>query len=85
MVTKKISESSAKKTAGELAVGDRFRVSENDVWQEVVSLEKGESDLLEDDQLTKKETVSCETKVDGSIEKFRFKSFTKVEVEVLNA
>lgn len=83
MVTKKTSETVSKKTAGELAVGDKFRSSENDVWQEVVSLERTESDLLED-QVTKKEIVSCETKVEGSIEKFRFTAFSKVEVEILN-
>ena len=84
MVAKKTSETVSKKSAGELAVGDKFRSSESDVWQEVISVENSESDWFEEDQATKKEIVSCETKVEGSIEKFRFTAFTKVEVEVLN-
>lgn len=84
MVVKKTSEAFFRKLAGDLAVGEKFRSSENDLWQEVISLEKSESDLFEEDQATKKEIVSCETKVEGSIEKFRFTAFTKVQVEVLN-
>lgn len=84
MVTKK-AESFTKKTAGELVVGDRFRTSPDDeVVQQVVSFDKAETDLLEEDQVTKKEMISCETKIDGSTEKFRFTAFTQVEVEVLN-
>ena len=90
MVVKKTSEAVALETfttkaASELVVGDRFRSSPDDVLQQVVSFEKSESGLLEADYVTRKEMVTCETKVDGSIEKFRFTSFAKVEVEVLNS
>ncbi len=92
MVAKKASEAIfTKKTVGELVVGDKFREMPDpdreltDIpLQEVTSVEKNESSLLEEDQVTKKEIVVCETKVEGSIEKFRFTAFTKVEVEVLN-
>ena len=90
MVVKKTSEAVALETfttkaASELVVGDRFRSSPNDAWYQVVSFEKSESGLLEADYVTRKEMVTCETKVDGSIEKFRFTSFAKVKVEVLDA
>lgn len=89
MVTKKTSEVASPETfttkaASELVVGDRFRSSPNDAWYQVVSFEKSESGSLEADYVTKKEIVTCETKVDGSIEKFRFTSFAKVKVEVLD-
>ena len=90
MVVRKTSEVVALETfttkaASELVVGDRFRSSPNDVWSQVVSFEKSESSLLEADYVTKKEMVNCETKVDGSIEKFWFASFATVKVEVLDA
>ncbi len=84
MAAKKMAETVSKKLASELAAGDKFRSSENDLWQEIVSLEKSESDKLEEDQVTKKEIISCETKLEGSVEKFRFTAFANVEVEVLN-
>lgn len=89
MVVKKTeavtSETFTTKAVSELVVGDRFRSSPDDVWQEVVSFEKSESGLLEADYFTKKEIVNCETKIDGSVEKFRFTSFAKVTVDVLDA
>jgi hypothetical protein len=89
MVVKKTSElvtseTFTTKTVAELVVGDRFRSSPDDVWQQVVSFEKSESGLLEADYFTKKEIVTCETKIEGSAEKFRFVSFAKVSVEVLD-
>jgi len=84
MATKKATESFIKKTAGELAVGDRFRPVGSPPWQEVVSLEKQESEQLNLELNTKKEIVSCMTKVEGSIEEFRFTSFSNIEVEVLD-
>lgn len=92
MVAKKASEAIfTKKTVGELVVGDRFReiqdpdkVTTDIPLQEVISIDKSESPLLEEDQVTRKQIVVCETKVEGFFEKFRFTAFTKVEVEVLN-
>ncbi len=91
MVAKKATETFTRKTAGELVVGDRFRESHDpdreltDIpLQEVISVETNESSLLEEDQVTKKETVVCKTKIEGSTEVFFFQAFAKVEVEVLN-
>ena len=84
MVTKK-SESFATKIAGELMVGDRFRPIGSPPWQEAVSVEKVESDLLDPELNTKKEIVTCMTKVEGNIEAFRFTAFSNIEVEVLDS
>jgi hypothetical protein len=90
MVAKKTTETFTRKTVGELVPGDRFRELPDpdreleSPLQEVISLEKNESSLLEEDQVTKKEIVVCKTKLENSSGVFFFQAFAKVEVEVLN-
>lgn len=90
MATKKTTEIFTRKRAGELVVGDRFRELADPArelespLQEIISLEKYESGLAEEDRITKKEIVICKTKVEDSRETFFFQAFAKVEVEVLN-
>lgn len=82
--TKKASESFTTKKAGELSVGDRFRSPGIPPWQEIVEIEKNESNIYDNETNTKKELVACKCKVEGTIEQFHFTAFTNVEVEVLD-
>lgn len=84
MATKKTSESFTTKTAGELVVGDLFRPVASPPWQEVILLNKTESEHIDTGLQLKREVIFCRTKVDGSIEEFPFSSFSDIEVEVLN-
>jgi hypothetical protein len=84
MVIKK-TETFIAKTAGDLQVGDRFRTPGVPPWQEVVEIEKNESQVYDEETNTKKQLVACKCKIDGSIEQFYFTAFTNVEVEILDA
>ena len=84
MPTKK-AETFTTRTAGELQVGDRFRSPGAPPWQEVVEIERNESQVYDEETNTKKQLVVCKCKVENSVEQFYFTAFTNVEVEILDA